>query len=48
MPNKATVRGVLMDATLAPISEGKIVATWLREEKLTDTVREALAAFTQD
>lgn len=27
MPNKATVRGVLMDATLAPISEGKIVAT---------------------
>ena len=28
--------------------EGKIVATWLREEKLTDTVREALATFTQD
>ena len=27
MPNKATVRGVLMDATLAPIAEGKIVAT---------------------
>ena len=27
MPNKATVRGVLMDATLAPISAGKIVAT---------------------
>ena len=27
MPNKATVRGVLMDATLAPISEGKIIAT---------------------
>lgn len=27
MPNKATVRGVLMDATLAPISQGKIVAT---------------------
>ncbi|MDY0356554.1 MAG: Clp protease N-terminal domain-containing protein [Sedimentisphaerales bacterium] len=28
--------------------DGKIVATWLREEKLTDTVREALAAFTKD
>lgn len=27
MPNKATIRGVLMDATLAPISQGKIVAT---------------------
>ncbi|KGJ12560.1 hypothetical protein EQ718_19865 (plasmid) [Paracoccus versutus] len=27
MPNKATVRGVLMDATLAPIAAGKIVAT---------------------
>lgn len=27
MPNKAIVRGVLMDATLTPISEGKIVAT---------------------
>lgn len=27
MPNKATVSGVLMDATLAPVSEGKIVAT---------------------
>ncbi|MEG4643117.1 hypothetical protein VB636_10035, partial [Paracoccus sp. APAP_BH8] len=27
MPNKATVRGVLMDATLAPIASGKIVAT---------------------
>ncbi len=27
---------------------GKIVATWLREQKLTDTVREALAAFTHD
>lgn len=27
MPNKATVRGVLMDATLAPIPEGKIIAT---------------------
>lgn len=27
MPNKATVRGVLVDATLAPIAEGKIVAT---------------------
>lgn len=28
--------------------DGKIVATWLREQKLTDTVREALAAFTKD
>ncbi|MDI6449283.1 M56 family metallopeptidase [Anaerobaca lacustris] len=28
--------------------DGKVVATWLREEKLTDTVRKALAAFTQD
>jgi len=28
--------------------EGKIVATWLREQKLTDTVREALTAFTHD
>lgn len=27
MPNKATVSGVLMDATLAPIAEGKVVAT---------------------
>lgn len=27
MPNKAIVKGVLMDATLAPIAEGKIVAT---------------------
>ncbi|RCW84069.1 hypothetical protein [Paracoccus lutimaris] len=27
MPNKATVRGILMDATLAPIAEGKIIAT---------------------
>jgi hypothetical protein len=27
MPNKATVRGVLMDATLAPVAAGKIVAT---------------------
>ncbi|WP_347266119.1 hypothetical protein [Paracoccus sp. (in: a-proteobacteria)] len=27
MPNKATVRGVLVDATLAPIAEGKIIAT---------------------
>ncbi|WP_240200114.1 MULTISPECIES: hypothetical protein [Paracoccus] len=27
MPNKATVRGVLMDATLAPIAGGKIIAT---------------------
>ncbi len=28
--------------------DGKIVATWLRGQKLTDTVREALAALTQD
>ncbi|UFM65051.1 hypothetical protein LOS78_15415 [Paracoccus sp. MA] len=27
MPNKATVRGVLVDATLAPVAAGKIVAT---------------------
>ena len=27
MPNKATVRGILMDATLAPIAKGKIIAT---------------------
>ncbi|KGJ04845.1 hypothetical protein SAMN04487972_108139 [Paracoccus halophilus] len=27
MPNKATVRGVLMDATLAPVSGGKVIAT---------------------
>ncbi len=27
MPNKATVSGILMDATLAPIAEGKIIAT---------------------
>ena len=27
MPNKAIVTGVLVDATLAPISQGKIVAT---------------------
>ncbi|RDW11656.1 hypothetical protein, partial [Paracoccus thiocyanatus] len=27
MPNKATVRGVLLDATLAPVAFGKIVAT---------------------
>lgn len=28
--------------------DGKIIATWLRGEKLSSTVREALAAFTQD
>lgn len=27
MPNLATVSGVLMDATLAPVAEGKIIAT---------------------
>jgi len=27
MPSKATVSGILMDATLSPIAEGKIVAT---------------------
>lgn len=27
MPNKATVSGILMDATLAPVAEGKIIAT---------------------
>ena len=27
MPNKATVTGILMDADLAPVAEGKIVAT---------------------
>lgn len=27
MPNKATVTGVLMDADLVPVAEGKIVAT---------------------
>ena len=27
MPNKATVTGILMDADLMPIAEGKIVAT---------------------
>ena len=26
MPNKATVSGILMDATLAPVAEGKIIA----------------------
>lgn len=27
MPNKATVSGILMDAALAPVAEGKIIAT---------------------
>lgn len=27
MPNQATVRGILVDATLTPIAEGKIIAT---------------------
>lgn len=39
MPNKATVRGVLMDATLAPISEGKIVATLSGSDVFDDGVR---------
>ncbi len=39
MPNKATVRGVLMDATLAPISEGKIIATLSGSDVFEDGVR---------
>ena len=39
MPNKATVRGVLMDATLAPISEGKIVATLNGSDIFDDGIR---------
>lgn len=39
MPNKATVRGVLMDATLAPVSEGKIVATLVGSDIFENGVR---------
>ena len=39
MPNKATVRGVLMDATLAPIAEGKIIATLNGSDVFDDGVR---------
>ena len=39
MPNKATVRGVLMDATLAPVSEGKIVATLNGSDVFDDGIR---------
>ncbi|WP_199260744.1 hypothetical protein [Paracoccus binzhouensis] len=39
MPNKATVRGVLIDANLAPIAGGKIVATLNGAGVLEDGVR---------
>lgn len=39
MPNKATVRGVLVDATLAPIAEGKIVATLNGSDVFDDGIR---------
>ena len=39
MPNKAMVRGVLMDATLSPISRGKIVATLNGSDMFSDGVR---------
>lgn len=39
MPNKAIVRGVLMDATLTPISKGKIVATLTGSDVFDDGVR---------
>lgn len=39
MPNKATVGGVLMDATLAPIARGKIVATLNGSDVFDDGVR---------
>ncbi|CAM3205240.1 hypothetical protein SAMN04488021_12620 [Paracoccus aminovorans] len=39
MPNKAIVRGVLMDATLAPIAQGKIVATLNGSDVFGDGVR---------
>ena len=39
MPNKATVRGVLMDATLAPIAEGKIIATLSGSDVFDDGIQ---------
>lgn len=39
MPNKATVRGVLMDATLSPITSGKIVATLNGSDIFDDGIR---------
>lgn len=39
MPNKATIGGVLMDATLAPITSGKIVATLNGSDIFDDGIR---------
>ncbi|MFT4014637.1 MAG: hypothetical protein QM682_14830 [Paracoccus sp. (in: a-proteobacteria)] len=39
MPNKATVRGVLVDAALAPITAGKIVATLNGSDIFDDGLR---------
>ncbi|MFC3569256.1 hypothetical protein [Paracoccus simplex] len=39
MPNKATVRGLLIDASLAPIAGGKIVATLVGSDVFEDGVR---------
>lgn len=39
MPNKATVRGVLMDATLSPVASGKIVATLNGSDVFDDGIR---------
>ncbi|MDT1063287.1 hypothetical protein RM190_15535 [Paracoccus sp. CPCC 101403] len=39
MPNKASVSGVLMDATLSPIAEGKIVAILIGSDVFDKGVR---------
>lgn len=39
MPNKATVSGILMDATLEPVAEGKIVATLVGSDIFENGVR---------
>lgn len=39
MPNKAVVSGVLVDATLAPIAQGKIIATLSGSDLFDDGLR---------
>lgn len=39
MPNKATVSGVLVDATLAPVAAGKIIATLIGSDIFDGGVR---------
>lgn len=39
LPNKATVSGVLVDATLSPIAQGKIIATLSGSDVFDDGMR---------